>query len=287
MTVCLVVAGVHAKKNKLKGELTVALEFLKKLCHQHGILAAGDADGDPVPVLNLPVFDDGARKGVEKITVKMSLLQRKLNVFTKLAVPRLSGDGMKCPRTIAAGKALRSKAKILQLFRKLSGHGSVFAVQDDAFVFGKRRKAVSFRIFAHLSGRKKNAARDKAVLVVALFPGVHQNIIIGTELIQLRGRYFERQFGSVVLCHHENKPFCFKKSCSGQLSDFVLSFIVTVSACLRKGEFPMTGNLFHPDTLRFAGNLRKSKTEFCTNLAPIFEGIFCSRHPTFFKHSSV
>ena len=31
----------------------------------------------------------------------------------------------------------------------------------------------------------------------------------------------------------------------------------------------MTGNLFHPDTLRFAGNLRKSKTEFCTNLVPI------------------
>ena len=265
----------------------MALEFLEKLCHQHGILAAGDADGDPVPVLNLPVFDDGAREGVEKITVKMSLLQRKLNAFTKLAVLGLLGDGMKCPCTIAAGKTLRSKAKILQLFRKLSGHGSVFAVQDNALVFGKRRKAVSFGIFAHLLRRKQNAARDKAVLVVALFSGVHQNIIIGAELIQLRGRYFERQFGYVVLCHNENKPFCFKKSCSGQLSDFVLSFIVTVSACLRKGEFPMTENLFHRGPLRSAGNLRKSKTEFCTNLAPIFEGIFCSRHPTFFKHSSV
>ena len=62
LTVDLVVAGIHHQIDQLKGHLAVALQFLQQLCHQHGILAAGDADGDLVPCLDQLVPFDGHDK---------------------------------------------------------------------------------------------------------------------------------------------------------------------------------------------------------------------------------
>ena len=51
LAVYLVVAGVHHQKDQLKGNIAVLLQFLHQLCHQHGVFAARDADGDLVALL--------------------------------------------------------------------------------------------------------------------------------------------------------------------------------------------------------------------------------------------
>ena len=63
LAVDLVVAGVHHKELQLIGNLAVALQFLHQLCHQHGILAARNADGDFVPRLDQFVPFDRHNKG--------------------------------------------------------------------------------------------------------------------------------------------------------------------------------------------------------------------------------
>ena len=199
MAVGLIVAGIHAQENKLELKLSVPLKFLKKLRHQHGILAAGDADGDSVSVLNLTIFDDGAREGIEKIPVKMSLLQRKLDLFSQLFVLCLLRNGVQGPGTVSAGETLRRKTKILQLLCEFPCYRSVLAVQDDPFVFGKRGKCLPGRIFTNLLRGKQDASRNETVLIVALVPCVHQEVFIGAERIQLRGGNLKRKICHCVL----------------------------------------------------------------------------------------
>ena len=57
------VAGVHAQKFQLERHLAVAVQFLKKLGHQHAVLAAADADGDLVAGLHKLIPLDGRHKG--------------------------------------------------------------------------------------------------------------------------------------------------------------------------------------------------------------------------------
>ena len=52
LAVQLIVARVHHKVHKLKRHFAVFLQLLQKLCHQHGILAAGDAHRNLVVFLN-------------------------------------------------------------------------------------------------------------------------------------------------------------------------------------------------------------------------------------------
>lgn len=51
LAVDLIVAGVHHQKDQLKGNIAVFLQLLHQLCHQHGVFAARDADGDLVSLL--------------------------------------------------------------------------------------------------------------------------------------------------------------------------------------------------------------------------------------------
>lgn len=46
------VAGIHDQKNRFKMHLAVTLKLLHQLRQQHGILSAGDADRDFIPLLN-------------------------------------------------------------------------------------------------------------------------------------------------------------------------------------------------------------------------------------------
>ena len=52
LAVDFVIAGIHDEVDQLKRHLAVALQLLQKLCHQHGVLTAGNADGDLIPRLN-------------------------------------------------------------------------------------------------------------------------------------------------------------------------------------------------------------------------------------------
>ena len=64
IAVDLVVAGVHDEEHHLERHLAVPLEQLHQLCHQHRILAAGDAHGDPVARLDELILPDGQRERV-------------------------------------------------------------------------------------------------------------------------------------------------------------------------------------------------------------------------------
>ena len=66
-TVELVIAGIHHQKRRLKMHLAVALQFLHELGQQHGILAAGDAHGDPVALLNQLVALHSQNKRLPKL----------------------------------------------------------------------------------------------------------------------------------------------------------------------------------------------------------------------------
>ncbi len=189
----LVVSRIHAQEREVKAELAVLPELLKELGHDHGILAAGDADGNAVAVLNQIVFEDGPGKGIEEILMKAALLKRELNLRAKGLVLRLFADGVECPGAVSAGKALGGKALCLQLLRQLSGDGAVFAIEDNAFAGSKRRQRAPVGIAAHLLRGEQDTARDKAVLVFLLLPGVHQKISLWRERVQLGGGELKRE----------------------------------------------------------------------------------------------
>ena len=52
LTVFLIIARIHHQILDFKIHLAVFLQFLKQLCHQHGILATGHTDRHPVTILN-------------------------------------------------------------------------------------------------------------------------------------------------------------------------------------------------------------------------------------------
>ena len=48
----------------------MALELLEELCHQHGVLAAGYADGDPVAFLHEPVLNNSFFKSADQVMLE-------------------------------------------------------------------------------------------------------------------------------------------------------------------------------------------------------------------------
>ena len=54
----LVISRIHHQKNNLKRHFGIPLQALHAHCHEHRILAAGDADSDFVALLNQLVFLD-------------------------------------------------------------------------------------------------------------------------------------------------------------------------------------------------------------------------------------
>ena len=58
------VAGVHHHKDQFKGLGGMALQFLHQLGQDHGVLASGDAHGDPVPRLDQLVPLHSGDKGI-------------------------------------------------------------------------------------------------------------------------------------------------------------------------------------------------------------------------------
>ena len=57
-----VIAGIHDEELDIERDFAVPLEPLHTLCHEHGILAAGDADGDAVALLDEVIFADTLQK---------------------------------------------------------------------------------------------------------------------------------------------------------------------------------------------------------------------------------
>lgn len=62
-----VIARVHDQKYELEGEVTEPPEQLHELRHEHGVLAAGNADSDPVARADQLIALDGGDKGLPKL----------------------------------------------------------------------------------------------------------------------------------------------------------------------------------------------------------------------------
>ena len=62
LPIVLIVTWIHHQKYKLKREFSMSLQLLHELRHEHGILSAGDADCDLVPLLDQIIFLDRTRK---------------------------------------------------------------------------------------------------------------------------------------------------------------------------------------------------------------------------------
>ena len=71
LAVDLVVAGVHHQIDQLERHFAVALQLLQQLGHQHGILAAGNADGNLVPCLDQLVPLDGNDEGRPQLLAEL------------------------------------------------------------------------------------------------------------------------------------------------------------------------------------------------------------------------
>ena len=71
LAVDLVVAGVHHQIDQLERHFAVALQLLQQLGHQHGILAAGNADGNLVPRLDQLVPLDGNDEGRPQLLTEL------------------------------------------------------------------------------------------------------------------------------------------------------------------------------------------------------------------------
>ena len=98
---CFAVAGVHAQIDHLERDLVSSLQFLKKHCHQHRILAAGDAHGNFVVRPDQVIVNDRFYKSPHKIALE-SFPEAFFNFCTALLVGRFRVHGADEPASVAA-----------------------------------------------------------------------------------------------------------------------------------------------------------------------------------------
>ena len=71
MAVDLIIAGIHHEEDQLKRHFAVAVQLLQQFCHQHRVLAAGDADCDLIPCLDQLVPLDRHDEGRPQLLAKL------------------------------------------------------------------------------------------------------------------------------------------------------------------------------------------------------------------------
>ena len=59
-----IVAGIHAEKNNIKGNVGAFVKLLHELCEKHGVFSAGDTHGDFVALVYELVSLDGGDEGI-------------------------------------------------------------------------------------------------------------------------------------------------------------------------------------------------------------------------------
>ena len=65
------VTRIHADKDKGKGKLIVTFQFLKELCHEHGVFASGDTDGNAVAFLYQLILNDCLFKAADQVPFEL------------------------------------------------------------------------------------------------------------------------------------------------------------------------------------------------------------------------
>ena len=104
------------------------LYFLQAFGHQHGVLAPGDADRNPVPRLDKLVPDDGLREGREQPLPEFPTVPDRLRDFLG---PVGLHELLFQPRRIAARQTVRVVSEPAQLFAGIRTLRPVHAEQHE------------------------------------------------------------------------------------------------------------------------------------------------------------
>ena len=161
----------------------MALQLLKKLGHQHGILASGDAYGHPVPGLQQAVGTDGFREGRHQVLPKPP---HPPQGFLNFLLPAFPGQVFPQPRAISILQAYRVIALLLQLLGQGQALGSVHAEQDKLPV---PRKLPVFRPDRQI--RNMQRSRNRPVGIGSFISYINQNPGLLRNIRQLLQGYFQ------------------------------------------------------------------------------------------------
>ena len=125
--ILLVVAGIHAQEDQLKGEFVMPFEFLEQLGHQHGVLAAGNADRDLIAFLHQLIADDCLGKTAEQILAEL-FGQALFHLLPLLFIGRFPFDLFQGPASISLGDMTGLISPVPQEQGQVFADDSVFTI---------------------------------------------------------------------------------------------------------------------------------------------------------------
>ena len=180
------VAGIHHEKLKLEGHPAVAVQLLKELGHQHGILAAGNAHGDAVAALHQLVIAHGLREIAPQLFAEL-FAQAVFHALTQL-VGLLTLHLIAQPFDIAAPETVCVDALLPQRLGRVQAELAVRAVEDEL-------PSVRFgRIALQLFLRDGQRARNHAVIARLLVAHIDQYIVLRRKPPHFLNRNFHVRF---------------------------------------------------------------------------------------------
>ena len=175
-----IVARIHHEVLDLEIDLAVPLQLLKKLRHQHRVLAAGDAHRDAVALVDKLIGLERLYKLAHQRHAEF-LAYALLDPLAQLLVVAAAHLRAQ-PRDVAALKAVRLKSAVTQLVREVYAHDAAGAVDYQLFPVARRGRQQFLRAYADGTG-------NKAVGAVALAADVAYNAVLRLKLAELFNRY--------------------------------------------------------------------------------------------------
>ena len=135
LSVLRAVAWVHHQKYHFKREFVMALQLLKKLRHQHGVLTTRDTDCHFIPFLDQLIFADCFRKTAPDCFAEL-LTDTLFNIqicFSLLFLPRLLLHALHKPCQITALQTDSIYAFFLKGTDQLFTVLALLAINDQLF----------------------------------------------------------------------------------------------------------------------------------------------------------
>ena len=161
----------------------MALQLLKKLGHEHGILAAGNTHGDFVPALNHVVSAHRLGEfGKQPLVIRLAQALFNLGAFFCVLLPLHFPHQ---PAHVAFLQAVGLQPLFPQALGRLHAVQAPGAVQHDFFVPGKGR---NLRLQPLLGNR--NRPGQHAVIGGVFVANIHQQPLPGVHFVQFRQRQF-------------------------------------------------------------------------------------------------
>ena len=188
LSVCRAVSRIHHQEFHLKIEFIVAFQLLKQFCHQHGILAAGDADRNSVAFFHKLILSDSLRESAPDIFPEF-FSQTLFDVLRKGSVLLLflflfCFHLCKEPGDISAGQA----DGIIALFAELLCH--IYADSPSAAADDQLLMKIDPLIFRNVRRFRMNRSGNGSVRDLDIAADIYDLIGILFQTVQFLYRYF-------------------------------------------------------------------------------------------------